>query len=102
MNLYTTSNGVTPIVHPSLDLFLLGYIAALSAVATVFFLRYWKETRDSLFFAFAVFFAVQGGTRIVDLSSPSPNLIVGWVYVLRLLAVLLVVAAILRRNTRSA
>lgn len=100
MNLYT--NGLVPIAHPTLDIFLLGFIAALSAAATVFFLRYWKETRDSLFLAFAVFFAVQGGTRIVDLTSPNPNLIVGWVYILRLLAVVLVVAAILRRNTRSA
>lgn len=100
MNLYT--NGMVPIAHPTLDIFLLGYIAALSAAATVFFLRYCRETRDFLFFAFAVFFAVQGGTRIVDLTSPNPNLIVGWVYVLRLLAVALVAAAILRRNTRAA
>ncbi len=100
MNLYT--NGLVPIAHPTLDLFLLGYIAALAAAATVFFLRYWKETRDSLFLAFAVFFAVEGGTRAFDVSTPTPNLIVGWVYVLRLLAVLLVVAAILRKNTRRA
>jgi hypothetical protein len=100
MNLHPLS--LVPIAHPTLDLFLLGYIAGLSAVIGVFFLRYGKETRDFLFYAFAAFFAVQGGTRIVDLSSPSPNIIVGWVYVLRLLAVLLVVAAILRKNTRPA
>lgn len=97
MNLYT--NSVAAIAHPGLDLFLLGYIAALSAVATVFFLRYWKETSDRLFFAFAVFFAVEGGTRVADLGSPSPNLISGWAYALRLLAVLLVIAVILRKNT---
>jgi hypothetical protein len=100
MNLY--SNSVAPIAHPTLDLFLLGYIAALSAAAVLFFLRYWKETRDSLFLSFAVFFAVEGGTRAFDVSTTSPNLIIGWVYILRLLAVLLIVAAILRRNTRSA
>lgn len=100
MNLYT--NSLVPIAHPTLDLFLLGYIAALAAVATVFFLRYWKETRDTLFLAFAVFFAVEGGTRAFDVSTPNPNLIIGWVYVLRLLAVLLIVAAVLRKNTRSA
>lgn len=100
MNLHPP--GLVPIAHPTLDLFLLGYIAGLSAVIGVFFLRYGKETRDFLFFAFAAFFAIQGGTRIVDLSSPSPNIIVGWVYVLRLLAVLLVAAAILRKNTRPA
>jgi len=91
-----------PIVHPRLDLFLLGYIAAGSAVITLFFLRFWKETRDLLFMAFAVFFAVQGGTRAFALSSPTPNLADLWVYALRLLAVLLVVAAILRKNARGA
>lgn len=100
MNLYTS--GLVPLAHPTLDLFLLGYIAALSAVATIFFLRYWRETRDVLFLAFAVFFAVQGGTRVSDLASPNPNLIVAWVYLLRLLAVMLLVAAILRKNTRQA
>jgi hypothetical protein len=91
---------LAPIAHLRLDLFLLGYIAAASAVAALFFLRFWRETRDFLFLAFAVFFAVQGGTRAVGLSSPSPNLAIGWAYLLRLLAVLLVVVAILRKNTR--
>ncbi|HKR26902.1 MAG TPA: DUF5985 family protein [Acidobacteriaceae bacterium] len=89
---------LAPIVHPRLDLFLLGYIAAASAVATLFFLRFWKETRDSLFLAFAVFFAVQGGTRAHSVSAASPNLVVGWIYGLRLLAVLVVVIAIVRKN----
>lgn len=90
-----------PISHLRLDLFLLGYIAATSAVVALYFLRFWKETRDFLFFAFAVFFIVQGGTHAFALSSPSPNLLSAWVYALRLLAVLLVVAAILRKNFRS-
>jgi uncharacterized membrane protein HdeD (DUF308 family) len=89
-------------VHPRLDLFLLGYIAAVSAVSALFFLRFWKQTRDFLFFAFAAFFAIQGATRAFSLSTANPNLAVGWVYVLRLLAVVLVVIAILRKNSRSA
>lgn len=89
---------LAPIVHPRLDLFLLGYIAAASAVATLFFLRFWKETRDSLFLAFGIFFAVQGGTRAHGLSTPSPNLVIGWIFGLRLLAVLVVVIAIARKN----
>ena len=91
-----------PIVHPRLDLFLLGYIAAASGAVALYFLRFWKETRDFLFIAFAVFFIVQGGTRAFELSTPSPNLSGIGVYGLRLMAVLLVVAAILRKNSRSA
>ncbi len=97
-------NGVpfAPIAHIRLDMFLLGYIAAASAVVALFFLRFWRETRDFLFMAFAVFFIVQGGTRASALSETSPNLAVDWVYVLRLLVVLLVIGAILRKNSRSA
>ena len=83
-------------------MFLLGYIAAASGAVTLYFLRFWKETRDFLFVAFAVFFVVQGGTRAFALSNPNPNIADMWVYTLRLLAVLLVVAAILRKNRRSA
>ena len=92
---------VAQVTHLRLDVFLLGYIAAASAVVALYFLRFWKETRDFLFMAFAVFFAVQGGTRAVTVSADSPNLVIGWVYTLRLLAVLLVVAAILRKNARN-
>ena len=93
---------IAPIAHLRLDLFLMGYIAAVSAVVALFFLRFWKETRDFLFMAFAIFFAVQGGASAFAISIASPNLTIDWLYVLRLLAVLLVVAAILRKNTRSA
>jgi len=100
MRLYLHS--LVPIAHPRLDLFLLGYIAGVSAVAALYFLRFWKQTRDSLFLAFAVFFAVQGGTRAAGVASENPNLVVWWVYGLRLAAVVLVVVAILRKNFRSA
>jgi uncharacterized membrane protein HdeD (DUF308 family) len=93
---------IAPVVHLRLDLFLLGYIAAASAVAALFFLRFWKETRDLLFIAFAAFFIVQGIAPTFVLSKQHPNLMNNWVYTLSLLAVLLVVAAILRKNSRRA
>lgn len=93
---------IAPIAHPRLDFFLLGYVVAASAVVALFFLRFFKETRDSLFLAFAFFFLVQGATRALGISTDSPNLVVGWVYVLRLLAVVLIVLAILRKNTQHA
>jgi len=90
-----------PLAHLRLDMFLLGYIAAASGAVALYFVRFWKETRDFLFAAFAVFFVVQGGTRAFTLSIPNPNLADMWVYAVRLLALLLVVAAILRKNSRS-
>jgi uncharacterized membrane protein HdeD (DUF308 family) len=92
---------LAPIGHPKLDLFILGYIAAASVFATLFFVRFWKQTRDFLFLAFALFFAIQGGTRVMSLFSAEPNITVGWVYGLRLLAVSLIVVAILRKNFRT-
>ena len=93
---------IAPISHFRLDIFLLGYIAAASAIVALFFLRFWRETRDFLFMAFAVFFVVQGGTRAFAISAANPNLMTDWVYLLRLLAVLVVVGAILRKNSGRA
>jgi hypothetical protein len=99
MSLYDVP--LAPIGHPRLDLFLLGYIGAVSAFAALFFVRFWKQTGDFLFLAFAIFFAIQGGTRALGLSTANPNFAVGWEYVLRLLAVILIVIGILRKNFRS-
>ena len=92
---------IAPIAHLRLDMFLLGYIAATSAVVFLYFFRFWRQTRDFLFLSFAVFFAVQGISRTFSLSSHDPNLVIGWIYTLQLIAVLLVVAAILRKNAPS-
>ncbi len=97
-----TGAHLAPIAHLRLDLFLIGYIAAASAAVSLFFLRFWKETRDFLFMAFAIFFAVQGVASAFAVSVENPNMVIDWLYVLRLLAVLLVVTAILRKNRRSA
>ena len=49
---------------------------------------------------FALLFFVQGGSRVFSLSTASPNLVVDWVHLRRLLAILLVIAAVLRKNLR--
>jgi uncharacterized membrane protein HdeD (DUF308 family) len=99
MRLYLQN--LAPIGHPRLDLFLLGYIVAVSAVTALFFLRFWKETRDFLFLAFAVFFLVSAAVRAHGVTRANPNLVIGWLYLLRLLAVGLIVAAIVRKNIRG-
>lgn len=86
------------ITHPTLDIFLLGFIAACSLVAGLFFLRFWRSTHDPLFLAFLVFFVVQGFTNAAILQLPHPNQGNLAVYAIRLLSVLVVLAAILAKN----
>lgn len=86
------------IVHPTLDIFLLGFIAACSLTAGLFFFRFWRSTRDPLFLAFLVFFVVQGFTNAAIVRLPHPNEGTVAVYVIRLLSILIVLAAILAKN----
>lgn len=44
------------------EAFLLGVIATSSLIAALFFFVYWRRSRDILFLAFAVAFAMQGFT----------------------------------------
>lgn len=81
-----------------IDAFLLGVIASASLTAGVFFVRFWKRTRDRLFLAFAVFFLVEAINRIVLLSFERPNEGSPWIYIIRLLALIILLAAILEKN----
>ncbi|HEY5057119.1 MAG TPA: DUF5985 family protein [Acidobacteriaceae bacterium] len=97
MNVLTHSV-LNPIQHPVLDIFLLGFIGSCSLCAAIFFLRFWRDTRDRLFLAFAAFFAIQGMLDIFALELGHPNEGTVTLFVLRLLSVLLVLGAILRKN----
>jgi uncharacterized membrane protein HdeD (DUF308 family) len=90
---------MSPITYPLADTFLLGFITACSLVAAVFFLRFWRSTRDILFLAFAVFFLIQGGTSAVVVSLSRPNEGNFWMFLLRLLSILVVLGAILWKNS---
>ena len=90
---------MSPIAHPVADIFLLGYIAASSLAATIFFLRYWRDARDPLFGAFAAFFAINGVSYCMALLLDRPNEGTLWLFLLRLLSVLPLLAAILWKNS---
>ncbi|MEO8369318.1 MAG: DUF5985 family protein [Candidatus Solibacter sp.] len=81
-----------------IDGFLLGVIATASITAGVFFLKFWRATRDSLFLAFAASFLVEGLNRSAVLLADKPNEGSPWTYVVRLLSLLLILGAILRKN----
>lgn len=89
---------MSPIANPNLDFFLLGFIAACSLIAGLFFLRFYRATRDPLFLAFLIFFVVQGCTNAVALELPHPNFGTPMIFLIRLLSVLVVLAAILWKN----
>ncbi len=82
--------------------FLLGVICALSFVACVFFLKFWRDTRDSLFAAFAAFFFIEGAGRVALLFVAHPNEGSPWIYLVRLLAFLFILFAILYKNYGTA
>jgi uncharacterized membrane protein HdeD (DUF308 family) len=78
--------------------FLLGVLATMFVAAGVFFLRFWMETRDSFFLAFAASFIIEGLSRIAVLFQSRPNESSPWIYAIRLLASLLILVAILKKN----
>lgn len=81
-----------------LDSFLLGVISFASLMAGVFFLKFWRATRDSFFLAFAAAFFIEGINRIALLAVPQPNEGAPVIYLVRLVAFLLILIAILRKN----
>lgn len=80
--------------------FFLGVIFTASITASLFFLKFWRMTRDSLFLAFAAAFAIEGLNRLTFLFVERPNEGTPAIYVVRLLAFLLILAAIFRKNRR--
>jgi hypothetical protein len=91
-------NQLGPIAHPTLDTFLLGFVCASSLVAAIFFLRFWRATRDRLFVAFTVFFAIEGANEAYTSTLRHPNVGSLAVTLIRLLAVIGILVAILWKN----
>ncbi|MGA8110780.1 MAG: DUF5985 family protein [Acidobacteriaceae bacterium] len=81
--------------------FLLGVIATSSLLAGLFFLRFWRDTRDTLFLNFALAFIIEGVNRTVMMFYAHPNEASPWVYIVRSFAFLLIVAAIVKKNRPS-
>ncbi len=82
--------------------FLLGIISFASLVAGLFFLKFWRATRDGFFLAFAAAFFLEAGNRLALLFVPQPNEGTPAIYLVRLLAFLLILIAIVKKNYRGA
>ena len=85
-----------------MEIFIRGAIAMGFCIAGLYFLRFWKETHDNLFGFFALAFFGLALNRIMitlfRLTSEVPN----YLYVIRLVAFLLILYAILEKNLRRA
>ena len=77
---------------------ILGAVAMASLVAAMFFLRFWKHTRDNFFLWFAVSFAIEGLNRAALGLSQDPNEGQPFFYIIRFLSYLLIVIAIVSKN----
>jgi hypothetical protein len=80
--------------------FLLGVIVTASLTASLFFLKFWKQTRDVLFLAFAAAFLIEGINRTTQLFVANPAEGNPSIYVVRGLAFLLLIAAVVYKNRR--
>lgn len=82
-----------------LELFLLGATAMGSLVAGLFFLRFWQETRDSFFVLFAASFIIDALNRSAALFAARPNEADPWRFSIRFISFLLILIAIVRKNS---
>ena len=77
---------------------IMGAIAMASTVAALFFLRFWRDTGDRLFFMFSLAFFLLGVTRLgLALSPEELEGHTHWYWV-RLAAFLLILVAIVDKN----
>lgn len=77
-----------------------GILIALDAVAGLFFLRFWATTRDRLFAMFALAFWILGVQRLLLAVTREIVEDQAIFYTLRLLAFLIIIAAIVEKNRR--
>lgn len=77
-----------------------GGVAMGYAVAGLFFLRFWRKTKDQLFVWFAVSFWILGATRVGLVLNDEKNEDTIF-YLLRFVAYSLIIWAIWRKNAAS-
>jgi hypothetical protein len=82
--------------------FLQGFTVAGAWVSGLFFLRFWRESRDPLFGFFgAAFWLLAASWTLLALSSPTEESR-PYIYALRLLAFVLIIAGMVVKNREPA
>lgn len=78
--------------------FFLGVIVTLSLIVALYFFKFWKRSKDSLFLAFGIAFFIEGVNRTAYLFLERPNDSMPVIYMVRLIAFLLILGAIIKKN----
>ena len=78
--------------------FVLGAIAMASLAVALFFVRFYRETRDPLFLFFAAAFGVEAINRTVLAFQATPNEASPYLYIMRAFAYSLILIGIYRKN----
>jgi hypothetical protein len=81
--------------------FIMGANALGFLVAALFFLRFWRRTRDLLFAAFSVAFFLMATNQALVALSGIPREEQAAIYLLRLAAFSLLIVAIVGKNLRA-
>ena len=81
--------------------FMAGAIVAGFALAGLFFLKFWKRTRDELFLAFTGAFWLLGLGQALLALTDIPVEERSWLYLLRLAAFSLILVSIWMKNRRG-
>jgi uncharacterized membrane protein HdeD (DUF308 family) len=77
---------------------MLGAVAMASFVAALFFLRFWRQTRDNFFLLFAIAFGLDALSRLaLGLSHPSDEA-EPFFFLARLLMFAIIIVAIVQKN----
>src|SRR5262249_46318974 len=77
---------------------LLGAVSMADFVAMLFFLGFWRQTRESLFLFFAVAFGIDAAMRLLLALTPLSEETEPLVYLARLVTFALIIIAIVRKN----
>jgi hypothetical protein len=85
-------------MSPDLNSLLLGATAMASLVAALFFLKFWRQTRDGLFLLFAIAFGVDATMRLLLGISNVTSEEEPFFYMARLLTFGLIIVAIVQKN----
>ena len=84
-----------------MDVFLTGALAAACAVAGLFFLRFWRDTRDRLFLLFACAFWLMAVNRGFHVPWQDEATGRAAIYLVRFAAFALIAVAIVDKNRSS-
>ncbi len=85
-------------LDPILSAYVAGVLTLGFLTVGLFFLKFWRRTRDGLFLAFAIAFALLAANSAATTLLKLPSETQGYVYLLRFAAFVVIILAVLRKN----